>query len=177
VDRLDLLSLSKDPDADVANAAVDLLGSRPAAVSPDAFFSLLSSRDDPAWKSLVFRRLSEPAFDSPQMMSVLTRDLPSSPVEPDDYKNAVYQATVLDLSLQRYARQPDRNLLDLFARSLVDWAPHEWAGQNSPIVTVASFAGARGLREFAPTLRAVVDQIASPEDHAAVQAALDRLGR
>src|SRR5579862_1649967 len=177
VDRLDLLALSRDPNADVAQAAVELLGSRPAAVPGDVFFSLLSSRDDPAWKSLVFRRLSEPAFDSPQMMSVLTRDLPSSPVEPDDYKNAVYQATVLDLSLGRYARQPDRNLLDLLARFLVDWAPHEWNGQNSPVVAVATFAGTHGLREFASPLRAVVDQLPSPEDREAVRAALGRLGR
>ena len=176
LDKLDLGALAADADEDVSHAAVDLLGLRPNALPPGAFFTLLDSREDPEWKRRVFERLSRPSFDDPRMTAVLNRSLPNQPArEPEDASEGYYRTTVLQIALRQYAERKGTPILDLLSGRLSGWAPFEWPESGSPVVAVADFAARHGLKEFASPLRSVISSLASPADAERVRAALTRL--
>lgn len=175
-EKLELPALAADGNREVREAAVDLLSLRPESVTPRLFFSLLESQEDPAWKRVLFERISSSSFGDPQMISVLSNALPKSPGKGyEDHPETFYRNTVLRLTLQQYRERKEAPLRDLLSGSLPGWASFEWKGSDSPLVTLAEFAAKNQLKEFAFPLKSVLGAIPAEPDRLRVQAALAQL--
>jgi hypothetical protein len=174
---IQLDALAQAGPRELAEAAVDVLGMHPETLRQGLFFSLMEAHADPQWKTVVFERLSSGAFATPQMMSLLMADLPGQPMDFAQSPEAGYHATVLQVSLERYAKQNEPALRDLLVGRLSGWAPYAWPLEGSPVVAVAEFAAEHGLKELRAPLQAVLGTIASPEDRASIQSCLGRIGR